>query len=158
MKFVKRVDSNDQCTEQEPGPRGSPHVPHGPAGGWTNDLPGPLDWAANTDSSFCRSAPWQEGQLGACPSRVRNSKRLPQPRHSYSKRGITYSNAGDCGLRIEECGFRNVDSGMRIPECGLRSADCGVRIAECGVRIPGLRSDCGVPGAQPPIGVHFNLQ
>ena len=43
--------------------------------------------------SFCSSAPWHAGQRGDWPSRVRYSKRFPQPRHSYSKRGIGYSNA-----------------------------------------------------------------
>jgi hypothetical protein len=83
--------------EQEPGPRGSPHVPHGPIGpfadGCENDLAGLLDWAANTESSFWRSLPAQLGQLGDWPSRVKYSKWRPQPRHSYSKRGMDYSNA-----------------------------------------------------------------
>jgi hypothetical protein len=42
--------------EQEPGPRGSPQLPHGPIGpfavGCENDFAGVLDWAANTDNSF----------------------------------------------------------------------------------------------------------
>jgi len=67
-----------QLIEQEPGPRGSPQVPHGPMGpladGCENDFAGVLDCAANTDSSFCRSTPAQVGQLGDCPWRVKYSK------------------------------------------------------------------------------------
>jgi hypothetical protein len=58
-----------------------------------NDFAGVLDCAANADCSFCRSTPWQAGQLGDWPSRVRYSKRFPQARHSYSKRGMRYSSA-----------------------------------------------------------------
>jgi len=44
----------------------------------------PFALTANTDSSFCRSPPWQPGHAGDCPSRVRNSKCWPHARHSYS--------------------------------------------------------------------------
>jgi len=66
-----------------------------------NDFAGLLDCAAKTDISFCSSAPLQAGHAGDWPSRVRYSKRFPHPRHSYSKRGIGYSNAvnADCGVR-----------------------------------------------------------
>src|SRR5438093_5856969 len=98
---------------QAPGPRGSPHAPHAPGplaaliGRSENDFAGVLDCAAKTDISFCRSAPWHAGHDGDWPSRVRYSKRLPQPRHSYSKRGIRYSNAdiADFALRVADCGL-----------------------------------------------------
>jgi D-arabinose 1-dehydrogenase-like Zn-dependent alcohol dehydrogenase len=95
--------------EQEPGPRGSPHDPQAAAaeaviGRSENDLAGVLDCAANTDISFCRSALWQAGQLGDWPSRVRYSNRLAQPRHSYSKSGMGYSNARN--LQSEICDLR----------------------------------------------------
>ena len=64
-----------QFIEQEPGPRVSPHVRHGPlADGCENDFAGVLDCAAKTDISFWRSTPVQAGQAGDWPSRVRNSK------------------------------------------------------------------------------------
>src|SRR5439155_11010539 len=119
----------------DPGPRGSPHAPHGDCGIDLKDLAGLSDCAAKTDSSFCRSAPWHAGHDGDCPSRIRNSNCLPQSRHSYSKRGIGYSNAvtadadadadADCGLRIADCGL--------IAECGMRNAECGMRNADCGL-------------------------
>ena len=56
-------------------------------------MAGVLDCAANTDSFFCRSAPLHAGHDGDWPSRVKYSKCVPQPRHSYSKRGIGYSSA-----------------------------------------------------------------
>ena len=60
--------------EQEPGPRGSPQEPHGAGGAWVKDFAGVLDCAANTDISFCRSAPLQAGHAGDWPSRIRYSK------------------------------------------------------------------------------------
>ena len=62
---------------QEPGPRGSPHDPHGLIGRsqFPADLAGVLDCAANTDISFCSSAPLHDGHEGVWLSRVRNSKR-----------------------------------------------------------------------------------
>ena len=53
-----------QFIEQEPGPRGSPHDAAGAVGRSRiadDDLAGVLDCAANTDISFCRSAPLQPG-------------------------------------------------------------------------------------------------
>ena len=51
---------------QAPGPRGSPHDPHALIGRshFPADLAGVLDCAANTDISFCSSAPLHEGQAG----------------------------------------------------------------------------------------------
>jgi hypothetical protein len=80
-----------QFIEQEPGPRGSPQRPHAPACVPSNVFsPLPPD-TAKTESSFCRSAPLHDGHVGDCPARVKYSKRRPQPRHSYSKRGMSYS-------------------------------------------------------------------
>src|SRR5580765_7061270 len=91
---------------QAPGPRGSPHDPHALIGRshFPADLAGVLDCAAKTDISFCSSAPLHEGHDGVWLSRVRYSKRCPQPRHSYSKRGILHSNAviADCGTWIAD--------------------------------------------------------
>jgi D-arabinose 1-dehydrogenase-like Zn-dependent alcohol dehydrogenase len=94
---------------QDPGPRGSPHAPHGADGIDLNDFAGLSDWAANTDSSFCRSTPWQAGHDGDCPCRVRYSNCLPQPRHSYSKRGMMYSIAP-----IRRARIRNPQSAMSL--------------------------------------------
>jgi hypothetical protein len=52
---------------QDPGPRGSPQVPHGADGVDLNDFAGLSDCAANTDSSFCKSTPWHAGHDGDCP-------------------------------------------------------------------------------------------
>ena len=62
---------------QAPGPRGSPQEPHALIGRsqLPADLAGVLDCAANTDISFCSSAPLHDGQAGDWLSRVRYSKR-----------------------------------------------------------------------------------
>src|SRR5258706_2127564 len=80
-----------QLIEQDPGPRGSPHDPHAPvdAGNGAGSPFPALVLTAKTDSSFCRFAPSHDGQLGDWPSRVRYSNCWPQPRHSYSKSGMT---------------------------------------------------------------------
>jgi len=44
-----------QFVEQDPGPRGSPQLPHGAGGACVNDLAGVLDCAAKTESCFCNS-------------------------------------------------------------------------------------------------------
>jgi hypothetical protein len=43
---------------------------------------------ANTDNCFSSSVLAHCGQLGVRPSRERYSKRCPQVRHAYSKRGM----------------------------------------------------------------------
>jgi hypothetical protein len=54
-----------QFMEQEPGPRGSPHVPQAPAGAAANaEGAGAFELTANTDSCFSSSALAHEGQLG----------------------------------------------------------------------------------------------
>ena len=60
--------------EQEPGPRGSPHEPHGPIG-CVPEKPAelPLAPTANADSRFCSSWLSHEGHAGDCPARVRYS-------------------------------------------------------------------------------------
>src|SRR5262249_26999554 len=68
---------------------------------------GELDCAANTEKSFCRSPPWHSGHAAGVLSRVGCSKWCPQPRHSYSKRGIgciLLLRIADCGMRITEHG------------------------------------------------------
>ncbi len=59
----RRAASRVLFIEQEPGPRGSPHRPHAPADGMSNDLSPPPD-TANTDSSFCRSSLLHVGHAG----------------------------------------------------------------------------------------------
>jgi hypothetical protein len=54
--FSRAVDP-DQFVEQDPGPRGSPQLPHGAGGACVNDLAGVLDCAAKTESCFCNSTP-----------------------------------------------------------------------------------------------------
>jgi hypothetical protein len=71
----------------DPGPRGSPHIPHDPAA-CCDGRPPPLVLTANAESSFWRSALAQGGQLGDPPPRVRYSKWWPQARHSYSNNGM----------------------------------------------------------------------
>ena len=62
---------------QAPGPRGSPHDPQALIGRShpPDDLAGVLDCAANTDISFCSSAPLHAGHAGDWLSRVKYSKR-----------------------------------------------------------------------------------
>jgi hypothetical protein len=77
--------------EQAPGPRGSPHEPHGLVVSEAKAEPDPpFELTAKTDNCFSRSWPAQAGQAGDRPSRVRNSKRWPQPRHAYSNKGMLY--------------------------------------------------------------------
>jgi len=61
--------------EQEPGPRGSPHIPHalGASRLDASTLVDPFALTAKTDSSFCRSSPEQDGQLGDSALLVRYS-------------------------------------------------------------------------------------
>jgi len=72
--------------EQDPGPRGSPQVPQGPLS-IRESVFGPV-LTAKTDSCFSSPCPWQAGQDGCWPCRVRNSNRWPQSRHAYSNKGI----------------------------------------------------------------------
>ena len=71
----------------DPGPRGSPHLPHDPTAS-RDGRPPPLALTANTERSFSRSALSHDGQLGDWPPRVRYSKWWPQARHSYSNNGM----------------------------------------------------------------------
>src|SRR5690242_13924912 len=84
-----RGERADQFSEQAPGPRGSPHMPQGPA-----DATAGADWlgdgapTANTESCFWSSALAHDGHAGVSPALVRNSKRWPQERQAYSKSGM----------------------------------------------------------------------
>jgi len=60
--------------EQDPGPRGSPHMPHAPVGVADRSDDDPLALTAKTDNCFSSSALAQRGHCGITPSRVRNSK------------------------------------------------------------------------------------
>ena len=51
------AERSGQFVEQDPGPRGSPQLPHGAGGACENDLAGVLDCAAKTESCFCNSTP-----------------------------------------------------------------------------------------------------
>ena len=77
----------DQLIEQDPGPLGSPHAPHGPEARTGVDADA-LALTAKTDSCFSSSALLHDGQLGDWPARVRYSKRWPQSRHAYSNNGM----------------------------------------------------------------------
>ncbi len=55
-----------------PGPRGSPHVPHGAIGAF--ELFGPPAPTAKTDSSRSSSSLRHDGQAGVRPSRASASK------------------------------------------------------------------------------------
>ena len=59
--------------EQEPGPRGSPHEPHG-AGAALRDGDDGAVLTAKTDSCFSSSVLAQAGQIGVRSPCVRNSK------------------------------------------------------------------------------------
>jgi hypothetical protein len=50
--------------EQAPGPRGSPHMPHEPAGAGLERRIGTVELTANTDSCFSSAVPAQAGQAG----------------------------------------------------------------------------------------------
>ena len=82
----KPYERTDQFIEHDPGPRGSPQVPHGPAKSF--GAPEPPALTAKTDSCFSSAALAQAGQEGSCPCRVRYSKRWPQSRQANSNRGI----------------------------------------------------------------------
>jgi len=60
--------------EQDPGPRGSPHIPHAPVGVAERAGDDPLALTAKTDNCFSSSTLAQRGHSGDRPSRVRNSK------------------------------------------------------------------------------------
>src|SRR5438128_8518052 len=72
--------------EQEPGPRGSPQLPHAPEGIAVTDEP--LDWTANTDIREASFLPWHFGQLAFSFPITKASKEWLQSLQVYSNRGI----------------------------------------------------------------------
>jgi hypothetical protein len=67
--------------EQDPGPRGSPQVPHAAGASAARALD--VD-TANVDNRRSRSALLQDGHAGSVEPYTIFSKRLPQERHAYS--------------------------------------------------------------------------
>jgi len=65
-----------QFTRQLPGPRGSPHAPHAPAGS-DIDIDDPPDFAdtANTETCLSSVRPWQLGHEGWRPAETSVSNR-----------------------------------------------------------------------------------
>ena len=63
--------------EQAPGPRGSPHAPHGPAGASSARGDEALVLTAKVDNCLLRAVPSHDGHTGARSARVKCSKRWP---------------------------------------------------------------------------------
>jgi len=68
---------------QAPGPRGSPHDPHAPAGSLAADFPLPV-LTAKTEISFSRSLLLHDGQAGFFDPKTIASNRLEHFRQEYS--------------------------------------------------------------------------
>src|SRR5262249_57059931 len=94
---------------------------------------------AKTDNCFCSRLRGQLGHCGASPSRVRNSNRRPQARHSYSKRGMTYILSHDmpsvvaavmpaprAPIELREFAEPTLEAGS-APTCDVRRVRCDVR-------------------------------
>jgi len=75
--------------EQEPGPRGSPHDPQGPATG--ADADGPFAETAKTDSFGVRFLPRHFGQTALSFPKTRASNSFWHVLHEYSKIGTLLS-------------------------------------------------------------------
>ena len=69
----QRRESDGQFSEQDPGPRGSPHEPQG-AGAALRDGDDGVVLTAKTDNCLSSSVLVQDGQIGVRSARVRNSK------------------------------------------------------------------------------------
>jgi hypothetical protein len=76
--------------EQEPGPRGSPQLPHAPEGIAVADEEDaePLAWTANTDIREASFLPWHFGQLAFSFPITKASNEWWQSLQVYSNRGI----------------------------------------------------------------------
>jgi hypothetical protein len=74
--------------EQEPGPRGSPHEPHGPIGTCVSADDALAARAANVECRRSRDVPRQEGHSGVSLARDSHSKRWLQVVQAYSNSGI----------------------------------------------------------------------
>ena len=72
---------------QEPGPRGSPQVPHALAP-LAGDFEAELFPTAKTDNCCSSFAPWQAGQVGGWLLCTSFSNWWPQSWHRYSKIGM----------------------------------------------------------------------
>src|SRR3954453_3474709 len=79
--------------EQEPGPRGSPQLPHASEGIAVADEADeePLAWTANTDIREASFLPWHFGQLAFSFPITKASKEWWQSLQVYSNRGIVVS-------------------------------------------------------------------
>jgi hypothetical protein len=75
--------------EQEPGPRGSPHDPQGPATG--ADADAPFAETAKTDSLGVRFLPRHFGQMALSFPKTRASNSFWHVLHEYSKIGTLFS-------------------------------------------------------------------
>jgi hypothetical protein len=75
--------------EQEPGPRGSPQVPQGPAG-WRAAAAAPPVPTAKVEMSFSSFLPPQDGQAGFADPVTIVSNLWEQSRQAYSKRGMRH--------------------------------------------------------------------
>ena len=77
MFFVVSIFASSwfQLSEQEPGPRGSPHVPQPPIGTCVAPEDGDAERAAKTDCRFSSSVPRHDGHSGVADPRVSHSNR-----------------------------------------------------------------------------------
>ncbi len=78
-------------SEQAPGPRGSPHVPHDLA---DTGAAAPV-LTAKTESWRSSTSLWHSGQCGTFARRTSHSNRCEQSRQMYSKMGIFVIHAND---------------------------------------------------------------
>lgn len=76
-----------QFTLQLPGPRGSPHEPHG-AGPNSGEPPEVGALTANTENCLSRCVPEHWGHSSFVDSRTNSSKRWSQARQAYSNKGM----------------------------------------------------------------------
>jgi hypothetical protein len=73
---------------QEPGPRGSPHEPHGAGPALAERAGEPVD-TAKTDSCLSRACEWHAGHSAGRDALTMASNGCWQSRHTYSKIGMT---------------------------------------------------------------------
>jgi hypothetical protein len=79
---------HDQFIEQAPGPRGSPHAPHGAGAGKSARGPDACAPTANVDSCLLSVRESHDGHAASRSARVRCSKWWPQDWQAYSKIGM----------------------------------------------------------------------
>jgi len=88
--FSLRVTRNlriGQFIEQAPGPRGSPQLPHPPAGALARAGAAPA-CAANTDCLRSRVLLWQAGHSGVSDERTNTSNWFAHDLQAYSYNGM----------------------------------------------------------------------